>query len=179
MTYSTRPSASRSLASVTAVLPEPAEPTSTTGAGRRRTASWASSKTMGLSSSSNSARVGCSQRSGIGLGAGLGRLDVRLVLDLRLVHRRAAQEAGLLVGVVLDHLQRQAHRLATEAGELQQQPVAVVQLGAVVAADMQLLDVRALEVTGLDGRANLDKGGLHTLEVEVLVLEQAHGWGRG
>jgi hypothetical protein len=40
------------LDSVTAVLPDPAEPTTTTGHGRRRTASWVSSKKIGLSSSS-------------------------------------------------------------------------------------------------------------------------------
>ena len=69
---------------------------------------------------------------GEGLGGGLRRFDVGLVLDLRLVPRRAAQEAGFFVGVVLDHLQRHAHRLAAEARELQQQAVGVVELGAVI-----------------------------------------------
>ena len=114
------------------------------------------------------------QGQGVESGGGL-RLDAGLVLDPGLVHRRAAQEAGLVVGVVLDHLQGRAHGPAVVAGELRQQRVAVVELGAVVAAGVKLLDVRALEVAGLDGRAHLGERRLDAFEVEVLVLEQAHG----
>ena len=48
-------------------MPEPAEPTTTTGAGSRRTASCVSSKKMGLSSNSKTVRLGsgCSQRRGV------------------------------------------------------------------------------------------------------------------
>ena len=110
-----------------------------------------------------------------GLGGELGGIDSRLVIDLGLVDRRAAQEARLVVGVVLDDLESQAHRLAVVARELQQQPVAVVELGAVVAADVQLLDIRALEVAGFDGGAHLGEGGFDPTQVEVLVLQEAHG----
>ena len=107
-------------------------------------------------------------RGGIGRG---------LALDLGFVHRRAAQEAGALVGVVLDHLQRQAYRLAADAGELQQQPVGIVELGPVEGAGMQLLHISAAEVARLDSGAHLVESRAHAAQVKVFVLEQAHGVG--
>ena len=104
------------------------------------------------------------QRRGIGLGRARCR-DRRFAVDLGLVHRRATQEARLVVSVVLDHLQRQAHRLAAVTGKLQQQAVAVVELGAVVSALVQLLDVWALEVIGLYRRLHLGKRRLDAPQV--------------
>ena len=109
-----------------------------------------------------------------GLGGELGGIDIRLVIDLGLVDRRTAQEARLVVGMVLDDLESQAHRLAIVACELQEQPVAVVELRAVVGTDMQLLDIRTLEVAGFDGGADLGEGGLDPTNVKVLVLQEAH-----
>ena len=72
--------------------------------------------------------------------------------------------------MIFDHLQRQAHRLARVLGKLQQQPVAVVQLGAVVAAAVQLLHVGALEIPCFDGRTHLGKRGLDPSQIEISVL---------
>ena len=96
--------------------------------------------------------------------------------------------AALVVGVVLDDFQGQANGggLATaltlslaicNPGELQQQAVRIVELGAVVGPGVELLDVGRTEIVGLDGRLQLLEGGLDTAEIEVFVQQQAHGSG--
>jgi hypothetical protein len=122
-------------------------------------------------------RVQPAQRRELGLGHRRS-FSQRLVLDLGLVHRCAEQEARALVDVVEDHLQRQAHHLAVDARELQQQPVGIVQPRAVVRPRIQLLHVRRAEVAGLDGGAHLVEGRSHAAQVEILVLEQTHGLAR-
>ena len=105
--------------------------------------------------------MACSQRSGVASAAGRGagsEAGSRSILASSTGF--AAQEPRLLVGVVFDHLECQADRLATESGELQQQSVAVVQLGPVVMAVVQLLHVGALEVAAFDGGANLGESRL-------------------
>lgn len=108
------------------------------------------------------------------------RIGRRFALDAGFVHHRTAQEARALVGVVLDHLQRQADGLgaafglrALDARELQQQPVRVVELRAVVRPRIEL-DIGRAEVAGLDGGLDLVEGGLDAAEIQVLVLQQAH-----
>ncbi|HEX7326581.1 MAG TPA: hypothetical protein VF292_14725 [Rhodanobacteraceae bacterium] len=64
-----------------------------------------------------------------GAGVGSDRCGTRGA-DTRDIEVRAAQEARVVVGVVRDDLQRKARRLATVAGEGQQQPARAVELGA-------------------------------------------------
>jgi hypothetical protein len=116
------------------------------------------------------------QRQGIGnMWARGGIGQCRLAVDLALVHCGAAQETRLLVGVIRNHLQREAHRFVATAGELQQQPVGVVELGAPVRSGREFLDIGAAKVTRFDGGTKLGKGGLHTAGVEIFVEQQAHG----
>ena len=61
------------------------------------------------------------------------------------------------------------------AGKLQQQPVAVIQLGAPVGRGRELFDVGAAKVIGLNGGAYLCKGGLYAPGIDVFVDENAHG----
>jgi hypothetical protein len=127
------------------------------------------------------ARAQPAQRRGVGGQRGHHGIGRRVTLDPGLVDHRAAQESRALIGVVLDHLQRQADGLGAafslrpvDARELQQQPVRVVELGAVVRPGVELLDVGRAEVAGLDGGLDLVEGRLHAAEVEFLVLQQAH-----
>ena len=108
-------------------------------------------------------------------GARVGSQRDGLQLDLGLIDRYAAQEARFVVGVVLNHLQRQAHGFIAKAGKLQQQAVAVVELGAPIGRGFEFFDVGAAKVVGLNGVAQLGKQRLHPAGVEVFVEEQAHG----
>ncbi len=82
----------------------------------------------------------------------LGRAAAAERLELRFVHPRATQEARLLVGVVLDHLEQERVALAVAAGEAEEQPVRVVELRPVVALAAELLDVGRVQVVALQHR---------------------------
>jgi len=59
-------------------------------------------------------------------------------------------------------------------GELQQQSIRVVELGAVTRPGVQFPDVGRAEVVALNRRPQLLKSELDAAEIEVLVEKQAH-----
>lgn len=99
----------------------------------------------------------------------------RLALDLGLVNRGTAKKARLLVGVVLDHLQRETNGLVAATSELEQETVRVVELGAPVWRRREFLDIGAAEVAGLNGGTQLGESRFNAARIEVLVEQQAHG----
>ncbi len=104
----------------------------------------------------------------------LGRAAAAERLELRFVHPRAAQEARLLVGVVLDHLEQERVALAVPAGEAEEQPVRVVELRPVVALAAELLDIGRVQVVALQHRDHFLVAGAHRGRIEIAMDEDFH-----
>lgn len=108
------------------------------------------------------------------LGFGFDPVDVR---DLVLVDHGAAQEARLVVVVIQDHFEHQRADLAAVAHQREQQPVAVVEPGAVETALTglaELLDLGSAEIAAGDGLRHLAVGLDDLVRVEAGVFEDAH-----
>lgn len=111
------------------------------------------------------------------LGGGFPGSDVR---ELPFVHLRPAQEAGLVVGMVLDHFQHQRIDRVVMADDGEQQAIGVIQLGPVELAvgDVgELLDFRLAEIVAGNGVGHLPVLGLVARGVEAYIFEDFHDRG--
>ena len=118
--------------------------------------------------------LGVDVTDGLGLADGLGGVEGG---QLVLVDRRAAQEAGLLVGMVENHVEGQHANLVAMANEGEEQAIGQVETGPVEATGTpgsQLLHVRRSEVAALQGRLQLLVGRLDLSGVEIAVLQYPH-----
>ena len=111
-------------------------------------------------------------------GLRVGSRDRGLGVDLGLVQDGAAEEAGPVVGVVLEDLERQADRVPSVTQEVEEQPVLRVELGAVVRMRRELLDVRRAEIVALDGRAHLVEGCAVGAGIETVQSDESHDTSR-
>ena len=149
----------------------------TSGGAWRRTASWAASRTIGLSRRSNSTASGGSHLSAQprrALGSGCGVEIVRAGLDLVAIHRRAPQESGFFVGVIGDHLQKQADGFVFVGRELHQQARLVAELGAPIGRRDEFLEPGGGEVAaGQRGAQAFERLG-EAAGAEVAVCDDSH-----
>ena len=94
------------------------------------------------------------------------------------VDRRTTQEARLVVIMVGDHFEHQRADLVAVAKQRKQQPIGVVESGAVelpVAQAGQLLDLCRAKVVAGNGVMYLAVAGLDARGIEARVLENFHG----
>ncbi|TLD47521.1 MAG: hypothetical protein FAZ92_00136 [Accumulibacter sp.] len=97
--------------------------------------------------------------------------------DPALVDRRAAQEARLVVIVVGDHLEHQRAHLVAVADEREEQPVGIVEAGAVELAVPQideLLHLRGAKIAARDGLRHLPVARPDARGVQARVFENLH-----
>ena len=143
----------------------------TSGGGSRYTASWASSNEIALSSRwiSRRSRMDVAHRR-----RHRRRRSPHRSRESCLVDRRAAQEARPVVRVLLDHLEHQRVGRPAVTHEREQQPVGVIELGAIELAvrDVgELLHVGLPESSRSMASANLFVLRLDARGVEADVLE--------
>ena len=105
---------------------------------------------------------------------GLRRQIVRAGLDLVAIHRRAPQEAGLFVGVVGDHLQKQADGFAVVRGKLHQEARLVAELGAPIGRGGEFLEPGGGEVAAGERRAQSFERFGEAAGAEVAVCDNSH-----
>ena len=105
---------------------------------------------------------------------GLKREVVRAGLDLVAIHRRAAQEAGLFIGVIGDHFQKQADGFAIEGDELQQQARLVAELGAPIRRRGQFLEPGGGKVAARQRGAQTFERFGEAAGAEVSVCDDSH-----
>ena len=105
---------------------------------------------------------------------GLRRQIVRTGLDLVAIHRRAPQEAGLFVGVVGDHLQKQADGFAVVRGKLHQEARLVAELGAPIGRGGEFLEPGGGEVAAGERRAQSFERFGEAAGAEVAVCDDSH-----
>ena len=108
----------------------------------------------------------------------LRRLGGSRVDDLGLVDGNAAQEAGLRIVVVLDHLQHERADLLAVPDEREEQPVGVAELGAI---ELSVIEVAELFYVGCAEIAAADRFRHSAIRignaggVEADVFEDLHG----
>ena len=100
---------------------------------------------------------------------------IRCQLDLVGIDPRAAQEARLLIGMVVDNLEKQTDDLAAVTDELHKQPALVIELCPPVRRGRQLLDRGSPKVSVRDRRPDPAHGLLQALGAEPLIGEDSHG----
>ena len=105
---------------------------------------------------------------------GLRRQIVRAGLDLVAIHRRAPQEAGLFVGVVGDHLQKQADGFAVVRGKLHQEARLVAELGAPIGRGGEFLEPGGGEVAAGERRAQSFERFGEAAGAEVAICDDSH-----
>ncbi len=103
------------------------------------------------------------------------RQIVRAGVDLVAVDRRAPQEAGLLVSVVGNHLEKQADGLIATGEELHDQARVVAELGAPVRRRDELLEAGGGEVAAAERRPQSFEGFAEAAGIEVPVGDDLHG----
>ena len=94
------------------------------------------------------------------------------VWQLRLIDRCTPEEARFLVGVLVNHFQRQTHGFLPVAHEQQQQTVGVVQPRPVGLALRELLDIRAAKIAPFDRLSDFGKLLFHPAGVEISVRQK-------